>query len=78
MAHPTAVEISSSKSRKTALLLCVFGGWAGLHKLYVGDFGQFFMYLCTLGIFGIFWILDTLSILFGFFKDKAGFRLLNW
>lgn len=78
MGHPTAVEISSPKSRKTALVLCGLGGWCGLHRLYIGDGKNFMAYAVTFGGFGLLWLADFLKILTGNFHDKNGFRLLNW
>lgn len=78
MAHVTYEEISSPKSRKTALLLCSVGGWCGLHQLYAGNFKDFAFYAVSLGGFGIGFIFDWFKILFGNFEDKNGFKLLNW
>lgn len=43
-------------------VLCVFGGWFGLHKFYNKDFKKGFLYLFTLGIFGIGWIRDFITL----------------
>lgn len=44
-------------------LLCLFGGMFGLHKFYIKNYKLGIIYLITLGLFGIGWILDT--IVFG-------------
>lgn len=65
----------SRKQKKTALLLCVFGGYFGLHYFYVGKIGTGILYLCTVGIFGIGWIVDIIKVAAGKFKDKYGYCL---
>ena len=69
------VTITSSKSKWTAFLLCLFFGYLGLHNFYVGKIFWGIIYLCTMGFFGIGWILDIIIILCGTFKDGAGVPL---
>lgn len=64
--------ISSDKSKKTALILCILGGFLGLHLFYVGRIGRAFLYLCTCGLFGIGWMCDIIKIAIGGFKDNSG------
>lgn len=52
--------------------LCLFLGIFGVHKFYQKRIGMGFLYLFTLGLFGIGWIIDTLYILFSI-KDKTKF-----
>ena len=66
------VTNTSDKSKKTALLLCVFGGLIGLHQFYVGKIGKGLLYMCTVGIVGIGWLVDIIKIATGGFKDNAG------
>ena len=54
--------ITSDKNKDTALIMCVLGGWFGLHQYYVGNIG-----LCMIG-----WILDIFKILLGSFRDNVG------
>lgn len=70
MAHYTT--ITSDKNKDTALVLCVFGGWFGLHQFYVGKYGKGFLYMFTMGLFMFGWIIDILSILLGSFCDNTG------
>ena len=64
------------KSKSTALLLAIFGGWCGLHRFYVGKVGTGLIWLFTFG-FGFFgWGIDVLTILFGSFRDKNGYPLV--
>ena len=46
---------------KVELCLCLFLGWAGAHKFYVGKMGMGILYLLTLGLFGFGWIIDTIK-----------------
>lgn len=62
----------SPKSKMVALILCVFGGFLGLHQFYAGSIGKGILYLFTFGVFGIMWIIDILRILAGTFKDGNG------
>jgi TM2 domain-containing membrane protein YozV len=69
---PTGV---SSKSKITALLLCIFLGTLGVHRFYVGKVGTGIVWLLTLGIFGIGVLIDIIMIAIGKFKDKQGLLL---
>lgn len=66
------MTLTSDKSKKTALLLCVFGGMFGLHHFYVGRIGKGLLYLLTCGVFAIGWLVDIIKIAIGVFKDGAG------
>ncbi len=65
-------ELVSDKSKGTAAVLCFFLGVFGAHRFYVGQVGMGFLYLFTLGLFGIGDIVDFIMILCGSFKDKNG------
>ena len=64
-----------SKSKITALILCIFLGGLGIHRFYVGKIGTGILYLLTGGLFGIGWIVDIIMIAVGSFKDKSGAAL---
>lgn len=49
------------KNKWVAFFLCLFTLCG--HKFYEGKFGMGILYLCTLGIFGIGWIIDLFTIL---------------
>jgi TM2 domain-containing membrane protein YozV len=62
----------SSKSKMTALLLCIFLGTLGVHRFYVGKTGTGIVWLLTLGVFGIGVLIDIIMLATGKFKDKQG------
>ena len=64
--------LTSEKKKKTALLLCIFGGMLGLHYFYVGRIGKGFLYMFTAGLFCLGWFYDIIPISTGGFKDNAG------
>lgn len=60
----------SRKSKIVALLLCIFLGGLGAHRFYVGKIGTGIIYLFTVGLFGIGWLIDIILIATGAFKDE--------
>ncbi len=71
----TSTSTISKKSKIVALLLCVFLGYFGAHKFYVGKAGMGVLYLFSYGLFGFGWIIDCILIAMGSFKDKFGLPL---
>lgn len=63
---------TSSKDKKTAMILCVIVGLFGIHDFYLGRIGSGILKLCTANIFGIGWIADIVKIATGTYKDGAG------
>lgn len=51
------------KNKWVAFFLCLFLGIVGAHKFYEGKLGMGILYIFTLGIFGIGWIIDLVAIL---------------
>ena len=79
MQTETIVKPVSSKSRLVALLLCIFLGWAGAHRFYVGKVGTGILWLVgVFGLFGIGALVDLIMILVGSFTDKAGLPVSSW
>lgn len=66
----------SEKSKWVAFFLCLFLGFFGFHRFYVGKIGTGILYLCSGGLFGIGAIVDCIMILCGSFKDKYGYKLV--
>jgi hypothetical protein len=60
------------RSRRTALLLCIFLGWAGCHRYYVGKRGSGRLYLLTSGLLLVGVLVDLICILAGSFQDRYG------
>jgi hypothetical protein len=64
------------KRRTTVLLLCLFLGWLGCHRFYVGKTRSGRIYLLTGGVlfFGV--LVDLGLILAGSFEDRFGQSLI--
>ena len=65
----------SVKSRSVALWLCVFLGWAGVHRFYVGKAGTGILWFLTCGMFCVGWVADICKIAGCKFKDGSGCML---
>ena len=68
----------SSKTRLVAAALCLFLGWFGVHRFYVGKKGTGFLQLITWGGLGLWSFFDFIMILRGSFKDNEGKTLVIW
>ncbi|MDO4519167.1 MAG: TM2 domain-containing protein [Eubacteriales bacterium] len=62
----------SHKSRAVAFCLCFFLGWLGVHRFYAGKIGTGILYIFTIGLFGIGWLVDLIKIAAGKFEEKNG------
>lgn len=58
-----AGALKREKNKWVAVLLCLFLGGVGAHKFYEGKIGMGILYLLTIGIFGIGWIVDLIVLL---------------
>ena len=47
-----------------SFVLCLCLGYIGAHKFYEGNGAAGIFYLCTLGLFGIGWVIDLINLLF--------------
>jgi hypothetical protein len=75
---PAPVVNPSDRNRLTALLLCVFLGWVGAHRFYVGKIGTGLIWLFTFAFLGIGVIYDLIFIATGEFRDDRERRLVRW
>lgn len=71
----TTPYVKSEKSAMVALLLCMYLGWLGLHRFYVGKIGTGLLMLITFGGFGIWVLVDVVNIAKLNFVDKHGHYL---
>lgn len=52
-----------AKNKWTAFLLCLLLGYFGAHKFYEGKAGMGILYIFTVGLFGIGWLIDCIILL---------------
>jgi len=67
----------SGKNKQTVLLLCLFLGFFGVHRFYVGKIGTGIIWLLTFGFMGFGVLSDLIEILRGNFSDKEGNKLVT-
>ena len=65
-------EIVSEKSWIVTLVFCIFLGLIGFHRFYVGKGGTAILMLLTLGGFGIWTVVDLITIIIDSFTDDDG------
>jgi hypothetical protein len=70
--YADSLLVRTPQSRKTALLLCIFLGWMGCHRFYVGKKGSGRLYLMTCGLFFVGVLVDLALILTDSFDDRYG------
>jgi hypothetical protein len=54
---------TGGKSQIVALILCILLGWIGVHRFYLGYTGTGILYLFTLGLFLIGWLIDLILLI---------------
>ena len=69
---------ASPKSRTAALVLCVLAGYLGAHRFYAGRYGLGILYLITLGIFGLGWLVDIAIAAAGRMRDGDELAVSEW
>jgi len=70
-------EEYSDKKKTTALILCIFLGWLGVHHFYTGRWLLGIIYLFTYGFWGLGIVLDIIMIATDKYKDKNKRKLLK-
>lgn len=65
-------EDCSEKSWGATLAFCILLGFIGFHRFYVGKAGTAILMLLTLGGFGIWIVVDLISIIINSFTDEEG------
>lgn len=72
----------TDEQKRTALMLCIFGGWLGLHRFYLKKYVSGTIYLLTMGGFFVGWFIDIYQIATGkMFNDieiKENSKDLNY
>lgn len=51
------------RNKWVAIVLCLLGGFCGLHKFYEGKIGMGILYLCTGGLFLVGVVIDFIALL---------------
>jgi TM2 domain-containing membrane protein YozV len=64
------------KSKLTTLLLCIFLGYLGIHRFYLGKWFTGILYLCTGGFAFVGVIIDLILIITGAMRDVDGRDLI--
>lgn len=67
----------SYKNKTITLLLAIFLGFFGIHRLYAGRYITGLIYMFTYGLGFLGWIVDIILIVTGRFKDGRGLYIVN-
>jgi class 3 adenylate cyclase len=68
----------SDRKRLLAVILCLGFGIFGAHRFYAGKPRSGKVMLCTIGGLGIWYVIDTVIVLFGEFTDNEGKKIKDW
>jgi TM2 domain-containing membrane protein YozV len=64
--------MDSDKNGIVCLLLCIFVGYLGIHRFFVGKMGTGILMIVTIGGFGLWTLIDLIMIVCGKFTDSEG------
>lgn len=67
----------TEEKKRTTLLLCIFGGWLGIHRFYAGHYKMGVLYFLTAGVFFVGWIRDRVCLMNGSFFEKYDVKQHN-
>jgi TM2 domain-containing membrane protein YozV len=73
----TTTAATGEKSFVTALLLCLFLGWFGAHRFYVGKVRTGILMLLTFGGLCVWQLIDVVMIANGNVRDDKGMALVR-
>jgi hypothetical protein len=76
--HAWRADDESEYTRLPVFVLCIFLGWIGLHRFYVGKIGTGILQLVTLGGLTLWTLYDLIVIVFGTFTDADGRKIVRW
>ena len=76
MEGDATTSAAGNKSKTTAILLCLFLGFIGVHRFYLGYTLFGVIQLLTLGGLGIWALIDLVRIITGGIKDSEGKDLI--
>ena len=68
----------SDKKRLLAAILCLGFGIFGAHRFYAGKIKSGKVMLFTIGGLGIWYVIDSVIVLFGEFTDNEGRKIKDW
>jgi len=74
---PRTPDVSDRK-RLVAVILCLGFGIFGAHRFYAGRTGTAKLMLFTLGGLGIWYLVDSVIVIFGEFRDREGRKVKDW
>lgn len=73
-----ATSAASDKKRLLAAILCLGFGIFGAHRFYAGKIKSAKVMLFTIGGLGIWYVIDSVIVLFGEFTDSEGRKIKDW
>lgn len=65
-----------NRSWFVSLILCILGGWLGLHRFYTGYTGIGILQLISCGGFVIWWVIDIIAIFLHCYECADGGKLV--